>query len=178
MTQPAITLDPRSKTIPDWQLYLEQQYKVPFDQRAAELVRAAVLSVASQPYLGNGDFQTNNTKDFLSPLASKDFPLAGLRLVNHVGGAIGQPPWHEPQADPDTLLSNYSVYGSTRPSVEFHSCIQTAAGLATTTPGFESVTPWHLAFSILTSNATGITWQLQSMRSSVDDAAGLFLSNM
>ncbi len=171
-------MDPHSKTIPDWRLYLEQQYKVSFDQKAAELVRAAVLSVASQPYSSKGDFQTINTKDFLLPLASKGFPLDGLRLANHVGGAIGQPPWHEPQADPDTLLSNYSVYGSTRPSVEFHSCIETAAGLATTTPGFESVTPWHLAFSILTSNAAGITWQLQSMNSSADDAAEVFLSNM
>lgn len=171
-------MDPRSKTIPDWQLYLEQQYKVPFDQKAAEVVRAAVLSVASQPYLGKGEFQTINTKDFLLPLSAKGFPLGGLRLANQVGGSIGQPPWHEPQADPDTLLSNYSVYGSTRPSVEFHASIQTAATLATTTPGFEHVTPWHLAFSILTSGAAGITWQLEVMKSSVDDAAEYFLSNL
>lgn len=161
-----------------WRDYFENHFSSGITDEAAKVLAKAAQSAASRRGEIN-NLVTVNTKDLLLPLTEKYGPLRMLSLSSHAGGYTGHTPWDEHQTlDGDLSYELRDAYGSTRPSEEFVSMLETATELARKTSGFEKVTEWHLAFVLILSAPTGFTWQLESQKSSLNSAAKVLRRNV
>ena len=168
---------PPSTSIKEWRLYLENRYGKQFTDGAIRIIIAAVEAAEKDRGHPN-NLKTINTKQLLIPLAQESGPLRTLHLENPAESSSGIRPWYEPQSDADEFNEARTVYGKTRPSVEFATILQTAAGLTETTIGFPEVTEWHLAFAAISLNANGLNWQLHAQNSSLTAGAIILRRNL
>jgi hypothetical protein len=163
-----------------WRDYFESEFSRTINDEAAKIIADAVGAAANRRGSLN-NLITVNTKEFVSPLTAPHAPLEHLQLDKRpeLGQEQERPAWYESQLYPEKMsYEALEAFGSTRPSVEFASILETAASLTDTTPNFHELTPWHLAFVLLSSGATGINWQLEAQNSSLRSAAAVLRRNL
>ena len=164
----------------DWTNHLESRYNARFSPDGVELIVAAAAQSQKVPDRRPLPSGILNTRDFLPQFLNDPQLLRSFILQGSITSTFGgiTPPWVEELCFRDSDPDAPRAPGNLPFSRHVEEALANAASLVASTPDYPFVNKWHIAWSIISSFAPGITTSLTEGGTDCDHAIEVLLKNM